>query len=95
MPQPHSILISPIVTEKTVATPGKYTFSIHSRATKKDVAQAVNNFYGVKVVKVNISTLPPKKRLVNRGKATQKRPKVKKATVMLEEGKKLDFNTFK
>ena len=95
MVQITSVLIAPVVTEKTVAVSGKYTFSVHLGATKKEVAQAVTYFYGVKVLKVNVTNLPSKKRIIARGKTVRKRSKIKKATVVLEEGKKLDFNAFK
>ncbi len=89
------VLQKPIVTEKTVAMTGKYTFSVHPKATKEEVLAAVKTFYGVTPKKVNISRLPAKGRLVGRGRMAQKRAVTKKAVVTLAAGESLDFNAFK
>ncbi|MFC1727748.1 50S ribosomal protein L23, partial [Patescibacteria group bacterium] len=67
------ILKKPIITEKTTrnASLGKYTFEVDKRATKKEVATAVEKFFGVQVLKTWTVTL---------------RGKIKKATVQLKEG---------
>ena len=90
-----NVLIAPVVTEKTVAQPGKYTFKVHNNASKHSVASAVKNFYGVEVVSVNITRLPAKTRLVGRGREHQRRAEFKKATVTLKDGATLNFNDFK
>ena len=89
------VLRHPIVTEKTVASSGRYTFAVHPKANKKEVAEAVKTFYGVDVATVNISRLPSKTRMVARGRTAQKRAVTKKAIVALKGGAKLDFNAFK
>ncbi len=88
-------LIAPVVTEKTVAQTGKYTFQVHADASKETVATAVKSFYGVDAVKVNIVNLPAKTRTVGRGRLINKRPEFKKAIVTLKSGQTLNFNDFK
>lgn len=89
------ILIQPIVTEKTVASKDKFTFAVHQDATKADIKKAILEFYGVKAEKINITNLPEKFRVVQRGKLARKRAPLKKATVTLAKGGTLDFNAFK
>ncbi len=90
-----NVLIAPIVTEKTVAAPGKYTFQVHPEANKKDVKMAVEHFYGVDIVAVNITNARPKERMVGRGRLIEKRAAYKKATVTLKSGSTLNFNDMK
>ena len=90
-----SVIKNPIVTEKTVANTGSYSFSVNPLATKLEIAKAVEQFYGVEVKKVQTEFLPPKKRLVARGRQVQKRGRLKKATVTLKDNATLDFNAFK
>jgi large subunit ribosomal protein L23 len=89
------VLVAPIVTEKTVAQTGKYTFKVHGDASKQEVAQAVNAFYGVEVVSVNITINPAKTRTVGRGREISKRKQLKKAIVTLKNGETINFNDFK
>ncbi len=89
------VLIQPIVTEKTVAMKDKFAFAVHKDATKADIKKAILEFYGVKVLQVNITNLPEKFRTVQRGKPARRRAPLKKATVSLEKGGTLDFNAFK
>ena len=52
----RDIIIMPVITEKSmagVATEKKYTFKVDKRATKIQIAQAVEEIFGVKVAKVN------------------------------------------
>lgn len=89
------VLIAPVVTEKTVSQTGKYTFKVHSGATKQDVLVAVKAFYGVEGVSVNIVNLPAKTRTVGRGRELTRRTDTKKAIVTLKDGETLNFNDFK
>lgn len=69
----------------------KYVFAVDKKATKHEIAKAVEEIYkneGVTVVSVNTINLKPKKRRV-RGKIGI-RPAIKKAIVTLEEGDSLD-----
>lgn len=63
---PEDIIIKPIVTEKTNdgLQEGKYTFEVNKKATKIDIARAVEKLFNVKVIKVNTITVKGKKRRV-------------------------------
>ena len=89
------VILKPVVTEKTVAQPGKFTFIVNSGATKHDIMDAVKEFYGVEAVKVNVINTPLKTRTLGRGREITRRAEMKKATVTLAEGKTIDFNAFK
>ena len=91
----QDVLIQPIVTEKTVSMKDKFAFAVHNKATKDDIKKALQDFYGVKAVGINITNLPEKFRLVKRGKIVRKRAPLKKAIVSLSKGSTLDFNAFK
>ena len=49
--RPEDIIIKPIITEESNAgiQEGKYTFKVNKKATKVDVANAVEKLFGVKV----------------------------------------------
>ena len=58
---PYSIIIRPVITEKAVeliARENKLTFIVNRRATKKQIREAVEKLYGVRVVKVNTLITP-------------------------------------
>ena len=52
---PEEIIIAPVVTEKSndELQEGKYTFKVNKKATKVDIARAVEKLFEVKVLKVN------------------------------------------
>ncbi len=92
-----TVLIAPVITEKSsmAQSQGKYTFRVHSRATKVDVQKAVETAYGVTVDSVNIIKTLKKVRLVGRGREITKRPASKKAVVTVKSGQTIDFNKLK
>ena len=51
--RPEDIIIKPIITEESNAgiQEGKYTFKVNKKATKVDVANAVEKLFGVKVLR--------------------------------------------
>ena len=53
--KPEEIIIAPIVTEKSndQLQEGKYTFKVNKKATKVEIAKAVEKLFEVKVLKVN------------------------------------------
>ena len=55
MKQAEDIILRPITTEKTglLVNEGKYTFEVAFNATKIDIKNAVEEIFGVKVLKVN------------------------------------------
>ena len=63
---PEEIIIAPVVTEKSNdgLQEGKYTFKVNKKATKIDIANAVEKLFEVKVLKVNTITVKGKKKRV-------------------------------
>jgi large subunit ribosomal protein L23 len=57
---PEEIIIAPVVTEKSndELQEGKYTFKVNKKATKVEIAKAVEKLFEVKVLKVNIVEKP-------------------------------------
>lgn len=86
----HTIL-KPIVTEKALKLGEKmsYTFYVHKKATKIDVKMAIKELYGQDVASVRMLVTPSKSKAFKKSTIT-KRPKMKKAIVMLKGRKKID-----
>lgn len=59
---PEEIIIRPVVTEKSndELQQGKYTFEVNKKATKVQIANAVEKLFEVKVLKVNTMTVKGK-----------------------------------
>lgn len=82
----YDVILKPIVTEKSMnaMSEKKYTFSVHTDATKAQIKEAVEKmFEGTKVAKVNTMNLDGKKR--RRGNVVGKTAKTKKAIVKLTD----------
>ncbi len=90
----YDVLRRPIVSEKAVklSEANSVAFEVDARATKEDVARAVQAIYNVKPTKVNIVVVKGKvKQFRGRGTGTQRT--VKKAYVSLPADAKLDLAT--
>lgn len=76
----------PIVTEKAtrLLEENKYTFEVVPQATKPEIKAAIQELFGVAVVRVNTVNLPRKQRRV--GKFAGFRPHYKRAIVTLAPG---------
>ena len=63
---PEEIIIAPVVTEKSndELQQGKYTFEVNKKATKVQIANAVEKLFEVKVLKVNTMTVKGKTKRV-------------------------------
>jgi large subunit ribosomal protein L23 len=87
------VLKAPRITEKATfaAENGVYVFEIDLRATKKDVALAVESLYKVKPVKVNIVKIPSKKVPARRRGTFGSTSKGKKAYVYLKKGETIEI----
>jgi large subunit ribosomal protein L23 len=84
----YDVLKRPIVTEKSNAQAGadnQYTFEVDGRANKMQVKDAVETAFNVKVLTVNMITIPAKKGRYGRMIVTKK-PERKKAVVTLAAG---------
>ena len=80
--RPEDIIIKPIITEKSNdgLQDGKYTFKVNKKATKVDIANAVQKLFSVKVVNVNTITVKGKRVGAHQGKT----PDWKKAIVTID-----------
>ena len=80
----EDVIIAPVVTEKSNdgLQEGKYTFKVNKKATKVDIARAVEKLFEVKVINVNTITVKGKEKRV--GVHTGKTPDWKKAIVTIE-----------
>lgn len=88
MKSPYDIVLSPIVTERSmdVMEDNKYTFRVAKNANKTEIKSAVEAIFGVQVKNVNtINMLGKTKRVGNK---IGKRSDWKKAIVTLAEGSK-------
>jgi large subunit ribosomal protein L23 len=84
--QYYDVILKPVITEKTMELMAdkKYTFLVHTEATKSQVKEAVEKmFAGTKVKNVNTMNLDGKTK--RRGTIYGKTAKTKKAIVQLTE----------
>ncbi len=88
MKEPLQTIKRPIITEKSSAIKesGWYVFSVERKANKKEIKEAVEKVFKVKVEAVRTLIVPGKK--VKRfGRPVGRRSPLKKAYVKLKEGK--------
>lgn len=89
---PYQIIIRPIITEKSMMLKereNKYTFEVHPKATKKDIKDAIEKLFNVKVEKVNTINIKGKRKRI--GRIVTKSKNWKKAIVKLREGDTIEF----
>jgi large subunit ribosomal protein L23 len=88
---PRQVVIEPVISEKSYAlmADGKYTFRVHERAHKTQIAQAVEEIFDVGVAQVRTSRVhaKPKRRGLNHGKTRS----WKKAVVKLAPGDRIEL----
>ena len=82
--KPEDIIIAPIITEKSSAEiqNGKYTFEVNKKATKIQIANAVEKLFEVKVLKVNTISVKGKEKRMGANKGMT--PDWKKAIVAID-----------
>jgi large subunit ribosomal protein L23 len=87
----RTVLIRPVISEKSYAliAEGKYTFRVDDRAHKTQVAQAVEEVFGVGVTAVRTSKVraKPKRRGLTKGRSRS----WKKAIVQLQPGERIEL----
>lgn len=92
MAELYSVLVRPLVTEKSNSQSsklGQYVFVVRSDATRTVVKDALETLFEVTVARVNIINAPAKRG--RRGRSRRmviRRPAFKKAIVTLAEGSK-------
>ena len=82
--RPEDVIIAPVITEKSNdgLQEGKYTFEVNKKATKVDIAKAVEKLFEVKVLKVNTISVNGKNKRV--GAHVGKTSDWKKAIVTID-----------
>ena len=87
----YEVLRRPLITEKNTSlqAASKYAFEVAKGANKTQVKQAVEKAFKVKVMAVNVMTVPGKERRVGRRKIMT--PSWKKAIVTLKPGDKIEL----
>jgi large subunit ribosomal protein L23 len=89
---PHTILLRPVLSEKSVARSEegrRVVFEVARDANKVEVARAVESVFDVKVAKVN--TVRVKGKTKRLGRFAGRRPDRKRATVTLKAGETLNL----
>jgi large subunit ribosomal protein L23 len=88
---PRQVIIEPVISEKSYAlmADGKYTFRVHERAHKTQIAHAVEEIFGVGVAEVRTSRVraKPKRRGLQSGRTRS----WKKAVVQLAPGDRIEL----
>ena len=82
--RPEDVIVAPVITEKSNdgLQEGKYTFEVNKKATKVDIARAVEKLFNVKVLKVNTMHVNGKTKRV--GRSIGKTSDWKKAIVTID-----------
>ena len=87
----RQVVVEPVVSEKSYAlmAEGKYTFRVHERAHKLQVAQAIEEIFDVHVRSVRTSKVnsKPKRRGLHAGRSRS----WKKAIVQLAPGERIEL----
>jgi large subunit ribosomal protein L23 len=87
----RTIIIRPVISEKSYAliADGKYTFRVHDRAHKTQIARAVEEIFDVTVAQVRTAKVraKPKRRGLHKGKTRA----WKKAIVELAPGERIEL----
>lgn len=88
----HDIILAPVVSEKSydlIEQYNTYTFEVDPRSNKEAIRDAVEEVFGVKVVRVN--TMNRKGKTKRTGYKLGKRKDVKRAVVTLAAGDSIDL----
>lgn len=88
-----AVLIRPRITEKATfqAEKNVYVFEIMKDATKKDVILAIEHFYKVKPIKVNMTKIPSKIRMSRKTRKKGVKSEGKKAYVFLKKDDRIEI----
>jgi large subunit ribosomal protein L23 len=92
MNDPRSIIIRPVVSEKSYGLlDDVYTFVVDPRATKIEISQAVETIFNVQVAKVNTLNRKGKRKRNRKSQTFGQRPNTKRAIVTLAAGGRIDL----
>ncbi len=87
----EKIIKKALITEKAnrLREMNMYQFEVKKKATKNNIKEAVEKLFGVEVIDVKTSNLPPKPRRL--GRSTGYKSGYKKATVTIKQGQKIEI----
>lgn len=88
----HRIFVEPFVTEKSTSLGqfNKYVFKVVQKADKRQIKEAIQDYYGVRVIGVNTIKIHPKKRI--HGRTVGYKKGYKKAIATLVAGDTIGIN---
>lgn len=90
----YDMILAPIITEKStnlIQGNNTYTFKVDRRFNKVEIKKAIEEIFGVTVLRVNTINMSPK--LKRMGQHEGYKPLYKKAMVTIAEGQKIDAFT--
>ena len=89
----HDIVLKPVITENSMAgiADKKYTFKVATDATKIDIANAVEELFGVKVAKVNTINYDGKTKRMGAARPGQRKSWKKAYVQLTEDSKTIEF----
>jgi len=93
MEDPRDVIIEPVVSEKSYALmeAGVYTFVVHPDANRIEIRSAVEEIFGVRVVKVNTLNRRGKRKRNRKSLGYGSRSDTKRAIVTLAGGDRIDL----
>jgi len=91
MMEARDIVLRPVISEKSydLIDKNRYTFEVDKRATKPQIARAIEEIFDVSVMAVNTMKVHGKPK--RQGYTKGHRPSWKKAVVTLKEGDRIEF----
>jgi large subunit ribosomal protein L23 len=93
MDDPRDVIIEPVVSEKSYALmdTGVYTFIVNPDANRIEIRKAVEDIFGVRVLKVNTLNRRGKRKRNRRSFSFGSRSNTKRAIVTLVAGDRIDL----
>jgi large subunit ribosomal protein L23 len=93
MEDPRDVIIEPVVSEKSYALmeTGVYTFIVHPDANRIEIRKAVEDIFGVRVLKVNTLNRRGKRKRNRRSFSFGSRSNTKRAIITLAAGDRIDL----
>ena len=93
MEDPRDVIIEPVVSEKSygLMDNGVYTFVVHPEANRIEIRHAVEEIFGVRVLKVNTLNRRGKRKRNRKTFGYGSRADSKRAIVTLQAGERIDL----
>lgn len=88
------VLIKPVITEKSlqmVKENNAYTFYVDPTADKREIKEALEVGFGVKVKDLKTVSLPARNKRTGKRRLVKNAPARKKAVAILPEGQKIEL----